>query len=232
MQQKIVIGLILTLIIVIFIPYYWLTEPARQQAARGRIENEAVIRGSEIYVSNCASCHGASGNGGLGPALQNSPLDEATMAKIISRGMPGTLMPAMSSTEGGPLSKNQINDLVTFIKNLRTTMTKALATNAPPTTALTTPVITPATSPAPQTAAANAAELYSAKCELCHGTKREGISGLAPPLTPTSLAARSLAEVQATITAGRLAKGMPPFGSILSPDEINTLTTFIKNTSP
>lgn len=231
MQQKIVIGLILTLVIVIFIPYYGLTEPGRQQAARERLTSEAVARGAAIYALHCASCHGASGEGLVGPALKNSPLDKPTMVKTISRGIPETLMPAFADTEGGPLKANQIDDLVTFIKNLGLSS----AAPAPPTT---TPPATPSPTPTPMPAPTstpspvNAGELFSAKCALCHGATRAGITGLGPALNPTSLAAVGINEVRGTITDGNLAKGMPPFKSILTSEEIDALAQFVKNVSP
>ncbi len=50
MQQKILIGLVLTLIIVIFIPLYWAAEPGRQEAARERQQAEAVEREARPYM--------------------------------------------------------------------------------------------------------------------------------------------------------------------------------------
>ena len=117
MQQKIWIGLILTLIIVIFIPVYWAMEPGRQEAARLRQETEAAERGAGLYSSACATCHGAQGEGVVGPALRGTQLDDKTLQKFIARGVPGTAMPAWDKEDGGPFHQQQITDLVTFIKN-------------------------------------------------------------------------------------------------------------------
>ena len=81
MQQKIWIGLILTLIIVIFIPVYWAMEPGRQETARLRQQTEAAKRGAELYRSGCATCHGAQGEGRVGPALKGTRLDDKTLQK-------------------------------------------------------------------------------------------------------------------------------------------------------
>ncbi len=96
MQQKILIGLTLTLIIVFFIPIYWVTEPARQEAARERQQVEAVGRGAELYTSSCAGCHGSEGEGKIGPALKGTQLDEDNLEKIIARGVPETGIAAWS----------------------------------------------------------------------------------------------------------------------------------------
>ncbi len=50
MQRKIFIGLALTLVIVIFIPLYWVTEPGRQEAALARQQAEEV-GGFRVEVS-------------------------------------------------------------------------------------------------------------------------------------------------------------------------------------
>ncbi len=116
MQQKILIGLILTLIIVIFIPVYWATEPGRQEAAQERQDAEAAERGAELYSLNCARCHGSLDGGASGGAVKGSQLDEDVLEKIIARGISEKGMPAWSEEEGGPLKKHQIQDIVTFIK--------------------------------------------------------------------------------------------------------------------
>lgn len=225
MQQKIFLGFILTLVIVVFIPIYWVTEPGRQAAARERLKTEAVARGAELYASHCASCHGASGEGSIGPALKNSPLDEKVMVKVISRGVPGKPMPALAEEEGGPLKAYQINDLVTFIKNWEPPL--ETSSNPPK-----VPVPTPAPVTAPVSPSINTGELFAGKCAACHGAKREGISGLGPALTPESLGQVSAAEVQETISEGRLAKGMPPYKNIFNQEEIDSLVQLLKIISP
>ena len=117
MQRKILTGLVLTLVIAIFIPLYWAAEPARQEAAHERQKAEAMERGAALYASQCAVCHGAGGEGKIGPALKASPLDENALEKIIARGVAGTAMPALGKEDGGPLKEHQIKDIVTFIKN-------------------------------------------------------------------------------------------------------------------
>jgi mono/diheme cytochrome c family protein len=45
----------------------------------------AVSRGAEVYAANCASCHGASGQGGAGPSLKNESArkDAAAAAAFV-----------------------------------------------------------------------------------------------------------------------------------------------------
>lgn len=215
MQRKILIGLILTLIIVIFIAVYWAMEPGRQEAARNRQQAEAVERGAKLYISSCAGCHGARGEGNVGPALKGSQLSDDILEKIIVRGIPGTTMVAWGEEDGGPLKKHQIKDLVIFIRNWDSTL---------PSAATLTPQATPP--------AKAAGELYTTSCAGCHGRKRQGISGLAPALTPESLAGMSDAEIRDAILKGRAGTTMPAFKDRLTPEEIDALLQFIKPTSP
>lgn len=214
MQGKIIIGLVLTLVLVIFIAVYWATEPGRQEAARAHLQAEAVTRGAQLYRQNCAQCHGLQGEGQVGPALKGSQLGEGALAKVINRGGgPGTGMPAFGREEGGPLGEHQIKDLVIFIKEWG---------NAP----------APVSPPAPGPSATDVDELYGAHCAACHGAERQGVSGLAPALSPESLAALGDAEVKGIISDGRAGTPMPAFKELLSSEEIDALIRLIKYTSP
>lgn len=56
-----------------------------------------LARGQEVYMADCASCHGSSGNGGAGPKLKDVIASRYTLEqheKIISEGRKGTSMPA------------------------------------------------------------------------------------------------------------------------------------------
>ncbi len=215
LQKKILIGLALTLIIVIFIPLYWATEPGRQESARQRQKAEAVERGAKLYALQCAACHGSQGEGGIATALKDSLLDENVLERTIARGIPGTVMPAFDQEEGGSLKRHQIQDLVTFIKNWESAM--------PP---------KPAPESQPTLSAKSAGELYATSCAACHGANRGGMSGLGPALTPESLAALSDAEILDAALNGVPGTMMPAFKSILSAEEIDALLQFIKYTSP
>jgi mono/diheme cytochrome c family protein len=82
--------------------------------------------GAKIYQSNCATCHGAQGQGD-GPLARNlvpppsNLAGKATEAKntekweaIIRDGKPGTAMPPWK----GSLSPQQIQDVLAYIKTL------------------------------------------------------------------------------------------------------------------
>ncbi len=104
-------------LIAIFIPLYWYHEPARQAAASARIEKESVTRGARIFIAHCVVCHRMTGDGIPKRNLRQTTLDEAVLVKTISRGRPGTIMPALSDQEGGPLKQFEIMDVINFIRH-------------------------------------------------------------------------------------------------------------------
>jgi plastocyanin/mono/diheme cytochrome c family protein len=69
------IGLAALLFVIVFIPIYWLWENGFPLAAgTSRLAAEAttqyvtdVARGENIFLANCARCHGANGKGEIGP---------------------------------------------------------------------------------------------------------------------------------------------------------------------
>ncbi|MBI2850621.1 MAG: c-type cytochrome [Chloroflexi bacterium] len=219
MQQKMLIGLIMTLIIVGFIPVYWAMEPKRQEAALQRQQAEAAARGAHQYTSICAACHGAQGEGSVGPALKGNQMDDADMRKIIVRGVAGTAMVAWGKEDGGPLNQEQIKDLVIFIKNWDSSL---LPTPAPP----------PVSSPPGTSTSIDAKKLFATNCAMCHGQTRQGTPNLAPALTPASLEKFGDTDVIDVISEGRPGTAMSGFKDRLSSEEIDALANFIKHTPP
>lgn len=82
--------------------------------------------GSRLYGSNCAGCHGARGEGGEGPALNNQVfLSSATdrfMVETIGRGRRGTAMLGFNqpSPTRSALSASEIEAIVSFIRSWET----------------------------------------------------------------------------------------------------------------
>ena len=74
-----------------------------------------------LYSQNCAACHGAGGANGPAIDLSNPEyqaiVDDNTLRKWISGGMPGTEMPAFASSAGGMLTDAQVNALIAGMRN-------------------------------------------------------------------------------------------------------------------
>lgn len=71
-----------------------------------------LVAGRSQWISSCARCHGASGNGGAGPALHSARSDRpsvAAMTEVIVEGRGA--MPAFGSS----LDADQLEALVRYI---------------------------------------------------------------------------------------------------------------------
>jgi mono/diheme cytochrome c family protein len=85
--------------------------------AKCHAEPAAGKSGQELYVAACAICHDAEHRAAMVPdlrALKHTASAEY-WSEWIATSKPGSLMPAFAKTEGGPLSSEQINSLVTYL---------------------------------------------------------------------------------------------------------------------
>lgn len=82
---------------------------------------ENVLSFDRLYKQNCSACHGENGSGG--PALDlASPnyqalVDDASLRRWITSGMPGTQMPAFGEAAGGFLTPQQVDTLVAGMRS-------------------------------------------------------------------------------------------------------------------
>jgi len=131
-------------------------------------------RGGEIYVENCAVCHGVDGQGRIGASLEAFPgIDAgAAMEAVIASGVPGSVMPAWAQARGGPLSEQDIRDVTAYVLGAfaGTQPIEPLPTyQAPAILAL----------PEVEGDPSNGAVVYKANCVMCHGDQGQGRFGLA-----------------------------------------------------
>lgn len=128
-QVNVIIGLLFVGALATLLYYLW--DGERQSSAIERQMEENAERGGFLFARNCSSCHGLTGKGleergGLPGAPLNgedkrptAPGDLATAQNrfrdTIRCGRVGTLMPAWSQEQGGPLNDFQIQQLVTLI---------------------------------------------------------------------------------------------------------------------
>jgi mono/diheme cytochrome c family protein len=138
---------LLMFVVALGVPLYWLAEPARQEGAIKNFDNVFVTRGSRLFAPtadggyNCAGCHGDGGVGGVAPrftltdaageykagviwyapALNTVLLrySEAEVKEILTYGRPGTPMPAWGTAGGGPLTSQQLDELIAYLKSIQ-----------------------------------------------------------------------------------------------------------------
>ena len=121
MKRYDVMALIALLIIVAALPVYAVVEPRRMERAQEVLREEFLVYGAEMYVDNCAYCHGARGEGiGVMPPLNNPAIADADhdlLYRTIAHSPHGSAMAAWHVEEGGILSDYQVEGLVTLIRH-------------------------------------------------------------------------------------------------------------------
>jgi mono/diheme cytochrome c family protein/plastocyanin len=105
---------------------YGLTTP-RLEAQTDAQQVTSIERGYNLFEANCARCHGAQGQGGIGPVLNDQAklfahLNPTYIKNVLTVGgryvcgNPNSVMPVWADTNGGPLNYIQIQDLINFIR--------------------------------------------------------------------------------------------------------------------
>ncbi len=131
------VSFLAVVIVVLFVALYWFYELGGPLGlTQSRLEAEAdaqqvtrVERGYNIFQANCARCHGANGEGGIGPVLNSQEklyqhLNADYLNTILvaggryACGNALSQMPVWSdtATPPGPLNYVQIEDLIEFMR--------------------------------------------------------------------------------------------------------------------
>jgi len=211
-QGYVIMGLVLTLLTVAGFSFYWFGESVRLTHAAEDFAKERVQRGRRIYTEQCVSCHGADGDGGVGTVLNEKNLLRNTLDDIffsvIRSGVPSTQMPAWSVDFGGPLTDEDIKDVVAFIR--------AWEPTAPEIELV---VFEPDSS--------RGALIFETTCAVCHGENGSGTEEAPAINDMLRLAALDNDWYRSVIANGRPAKGMPTWGTVLSPNQIEDLISLV-----
>lgn len=198
--------------------------------------------GKTFFASNCAGCHGANAEGGVGPKLDQAATWNLTQfGEAVHEGKAPdkTLAAMMPHFTKAQVSDAQLADMHAFLQQTfgvkaeaapaATTPAPAAAPAAAATTA-TTPATTPAAAPAAEGDSAAGKEKFTANCAGCHGANAEGAVGpalkVAKDWTPAQFTA-AVREGKAPDKA--LAAMMPHFTTAqLSDADLTNIHAFIK----
>jgi mono/diheme cytochrome c family protein len=129
------VSFLAVLFVVVFVVLYWfydvgfpgIANSSRQQAEVAAQQVTSVENGYNLYQANCARCHGATGQGGIGPILNEQSklythLNPTYIQNVLSVGgryvcgNPNSDMPVWADINGGPLNYVQIQNLIDFIR--------------------------------------------------------------------------------------------------------------------
>ena len=130
-SKQVNIMVILIFLTLIALGAYTLFDPHRQSEARTNQVDLLASRGAAEFAQYCRPCHGDIGQGRIGPPLNPVYRKQAGLSNLtdpnaitenqlfvtntITCGRVGTLMPTWGQSQGGPLSDEQIRNLVTLI---------------------------------------------------------------------------------------------------------------------
>ena len=148
-----------------------------------------------LYGENCAACHGVNGQNGPAIDLANPEyqalVDDATLRKWISDGMPGTEMPAFAQSAGGMLTDAQVGALVAGMRK-KWSRRDVFAGTTPP------PYAQPEGGDAQR-----GEQSYQFRCAGCHASSQQQIT------SSDYLAIVSDQALRSIIIAGRPDIGQP-----------------------
>ena len=140
LDRALVWSLVTLTAVSMILPVYWLMEPTRQENAIVDWVHRFEKRGASNFEEACSSCHGPDGVGGVAaftlvdaegafvaqvewkaPALTTvlSQFDEAEVRHILNYGRPGTPMPAWGLPGGGPMTTQQVEQLIVYLRSIQ-----------------------------------------------------------------------------------------------------------------
>jgi mono/diheme cytochrome c family protein len=116
-----VAGVVVFVLLVVSFPLYKAVESTRRDKALAARETALEATGRQLWGLNCASCHGDNGQGVDAPALNSrqflTSIQDEQMHRIVASGITGTEMPAWWDEFGGPLTDDQIEAVVAFVRS-------------------------------------------------------------------------------------------------------------------
>ncbi len=139
------VAVILSGLLAISLPVYWLGEIGRQEGFEEQFHEESVERGHEhVEEFQCGACHGAALDGGVAgfvdkrsgvavswaaPALNDIfyRYDEDEVRFWIVYGRPGSPMPPWGLDGGGPMNEQQVQEVIDYLKTVQIPQAEAVA---------------------------------------------------------------------------------------------------------
>jgi mono/diheme cytochrome c family protein len=142
LDRSLSFALVLLAIVGVGLPLYWLAEPGRQDGAVDHFQAQFDSRGQNLYNdgAQCAACHGPGGVGGVAAyvlqdangqfvasaAWQSPALDtvlhrytRSEVRYVLNFGRPGSPMAAWGTPGGGPLTEQQVDNIIDYLETVQ-----------------------------------------------------------------------------------------------------------------
>ena len=181
-----------------------------------------IDSGQKLFSQYCTPCHGNFGEGGPNPSRIGDTIapistgeylktrDDITIKAVISEGQPDFGMSPFSSSNGGPLSDEDIDSIVAYIRSWQARPPVELPPEAASFAVL-----------------ASAKDLYKNLCAQCHGVEGEG--GVGPSFQSKEFqSSRSDDQLREAINQGHPSTPMIRWGDILSAKQVDQLVKMIR----
>ena len=178
---------------------------------------ENVVSFERLYKQNCSACHGENGSGGPALDLANpnyqALVDDESLRRWITSGMPGTQMPAFGESAGGFLTPQQVDVLVAGMRSRWARAGRNL-TDMPPYSSNTVGT------------AENGHAVFQVSCSSCHQQGPQKVTDI------SYLALVSDQSLRAIIIAGRPDLGNPDWkqvrrGQPLTDQEVSDIVAYL-----
>ena len=122
LDRYLVAGIIFMAVLVIGFAVYRVREPTLRADAATAQQKSYRDLGTQLFATNCSSCHGKGAVGGSAPVLNSQEFlkgtTDAQIENLIAGGVPGTEMPAWSLAFSGTLTDEQIRQITTYLRSL------------------------------------------------------------------------------------------------------------------
>lgn len=212
-----------------------------------------LAEGQQIYVSNCAVCHGDDGNGAMWTKTSLNPpprdfttsqamadLSRERMVTSVTHGRPGTAMMSF----GDRLSSDQIETVVDYVRSSFLGKNLAAAQANPNPHAAAPMPAAPDHPPIDMTAAmpqnlvgdiVHGEQFYQSNCYVCHGRNGDGAgprSAFNRPsprnfLDPSARQTLNRPALFAAISRGKTGTVMPAWGKVLNDQQIADVAEYV-----
>ncbi len=134
---KIILGILAVMLSLALLLFIGLIDGPRMEAQTGNWDGRSIEKGAEIFANNCATCHGAEGQGNPGPALNSRYFFTQRLTDVgftgsqqdyieltVAAGRPskvnaqwGVMMATWGHEYGGPLRADQVVHVSAYIMN-------------------------------------------------------------------------------------------------------------------